>query len=303
MTHLKLEQILEFSYFSVITICFVLLWGGMSVWGEENKSFPNSDFVASAKKLSDLVSDKEILNLMNVPIEITKQKLETNVRFISLNESREHFTAQHEKILKTEFEFIKFNLLRGFTKKVTLIWYDEEGFNPELLKYVQQGKEYVDDGRHKHVYEISNNEDMIYWKSALSSDIIRPHHASNIGFGHGFGGFAPIPPHGILFETDKEKIFIGIHLTGFYLGEWNIYNYNDAKLDHSKTFYWPDLALFLDYYSKKNNLPKYPRLNFNTLSGEGLTSNPHPVWKQKNNNKIDEEIDNDQNEIPEEDIH
>jgi hypothetical protein len=304
MMHLKSEQILqeilEFPYFSTIIICFVLLWGGVSVRGEENKSSSNSDFVASARKLSDLVSDKDILSFMNPTFEFKNRNYTTP--FVPLNESRERFIAWNEEILKTEFEFIKFNLLRGFTKKITLIWYNEEGFNPELLECVKKGKKYIDDGRHKHVYEISNNEDMTYWKHALASDIIRPLHASNIVFGHGFGGFAPIPPHGILFETDKEKKFIGILLTGFYLGEWNIYDYNEARLDKSKIFYWPDLALFLDYYSKKNNLPKYPRLYLDTLSGKGLTSNP-PIWKQKNNNETDEKIDNDQDEIQEEYIH
>jgi hypothetical protein len=205
--------------------------------------------------------------------------------FVMPQDELEHlFLHRCEIWKKNEYEFIRFNILRGIAQNIKLIWYNEEGLVMEIAQSLQEKKEYVYGDDRKFQYElIPDTEDFKNWTEALSSRIIRSFHSSVTGSSFGYGPNAPFPPHGIFLKTKNEKVFIGITRFGFHLGEWKGNN-----IDQSKLFYSPDLALFLDDYVKKNKLQNFPKIYINMLSGKDVIQSQIEAYqyrKQKAKNK------------------
>jgi hypothetical protein len=235
-------------------------------------------------KLSHLLSEKEMLCVVKWLDTITGpgepiKKLEDFI--IPQDELKSLFFQKCDISLEKEYEFIKLNLLRGIAKKVTIVWYSEEGLLEEITKHVLEEKEFIYDEKREHRHEILDDESIKNARIALNSYIVRLSNSSTMVSGIGYG-IHPFPPHGILFETDKEKFFIGITRFGFHLGSWK-----NNKIDQSKLFYWPELSLFLDDYIKKNKLQDFPQINLDVLSGKDAIQSQiegYQYRKQKENN-------------------
>jgi hypothetical protein len=276
-----------FHFFSVIINFFTLfvLVIVVNVFGDEPHGDNSNNFNFPVSSLSRLVSDDEIHLLVNGwkthSMGGQKPKKLSDIP-VTPTESRKQFNHGRELIFEKEYEFIKFNLLRGLAQKISIVWYNEEGLESEITKYLQEEKNYVYDEKRRHSHEVLNSKDMRDWKIALSVEFFRHFYSSTSGGGIGYGANLPIPPHGIIFETDNEKVFIGITRFGFLLGSWK-----GNKIDQSKLFYSPELALFLDDYVKKNKLQNFPKINIDVLSGKNAIQSRiegYQYRKQKENN-------------------
>jgi hypothetical protein len=265
---------------------FIILLIPTLVFSEEN--IISNEFDKLSDILVDYISDREKNFLVSEAKEFTlceQDSLKTdNIKLQQLEKSKKIIVDQYKDIQKRDFEFVKFNLLRGLSKRVTLIWY----FESNIDKYsLNPNQEYTSNENEQYTYEIRDKNEMVNWHIAISSPIIRNFYSSVSGGSFGGSKNSPIPHHGILFETDKEKIFIGITRFGFHFGRWE-----GNKIDQSKLFYSPNLSLFLDDCIKKNKLQNFPKIYIDILSGKDIIQSQiegYQYRKQEENNMENED--------------
>ena len=114
----------------------------------------------------------------------------------------ERFASWNSDIQEMELEFMKFNLLRGLAKKITLQWYEQE--EAEVV-WCRSDTEYVPNDEKLRTHVIVDNEDLLRGHAALSSAIIRATGTFGPPGGIGSSPGAPISHHAIIFETDKDE--------------------------------------------------------------------------------------------------
>jgi len=221
-------------------------------------AFPVSE--RAAIKLTDFVSDSEVDVMVHKWLSIghieALQRPELQHAFLN-----ERFISWNLGTQELEREFIRFHLLRGLAKKVTLRWYDKK-------EWIQIAEEYVPNDDNLRTHVIVDEEELLRWRTALSSPIFRcaysfgPH--SHLDGSMTTWRGVPIPHNAIVLETDKEKIFIGITSNGFHLGMWE-----SNRIVYARIFYCPELAWCLDDYVKKYKLEDFP-VPVDYLSGEAI---------------------------------
>jgi hypothetical protein len=216
--------------------------------------------------LSDCISDKEIKSITNRDPSEVLERAELN----------KLLTPRLCSAIELESDFVKFNFLRSFAKHVTLVWYDEKKEN-EFAK--TSSARYIPNDDHKYTHNVNSPNEIERWKTSLFHTILRYFHASNVGVGFGYGINQPIPPHGIVFDTDKEKVFVGITQFGFHLGKWN-----SNQFDQRKLFFSPELALCLQDYVKKHKLQHFPKIEVDVLSGKFFIQSQYDSYHFRQSN-------------------
>jgi len=161
-------------------------------------------------------------------------------------------------VLQNELDVMRFNLLRSVVPQtVALQWYDRGEIQPGVMFKPE------DAIRRTHIIE--NAEDFLKWRNALWAPIIRNSEAVNSG--GGLGTTYRLPPPVIIFETDKQKVFIRITPFGFYFdfGESISFAQTTSRLFHS-----PALAMRLREHVEKHNLESedFPAVRVDRLSGK-----------------------------------
>jgi len=271
-------------------VCVTALYFIIACFVVESAYSQQNDFLRvfeyPSKRLVDSVTDNEVHLLVNrwqtlglggqVP-----RKLEDIP--VTPGESRAKLIQDGTVILKAEHDFIKFSLLRGLAKSIKLVWYDENGMQEEVSKSFLEGKGLIYNETRKALREIPHDcEDFENWAAAISSPIIRYFSPLTTISGIGLGPTSPIPPHGIIFDTEKESVFIGITPFGFHLGSWD-----GNKIYQAKLFYSPELALCLDDYVKKHNLQKFPKIYVDGLTGKDMIQSQIESYDSWKNEKDD----------------
>jgi hypothetical protein len=213
--------------------------------------------------LSDCMSDEE-MNFITNPFKMVLPEGLDSVRLLNL---------RLRGVIELESDFVKFNFLRSLAKHFTLVWYDEEK-EKEFAK--SSSKRYVCNDAHKYTHNVNNTDEIERWKTSLCRAILRYFHASNSGVAFGYGINQPIPPHGIVFDTDKEKVFVGITQFGFHLGKWN-----SNQFDQRKLFFSPELALCLQDYVKKHKLQHFPKIEVDVLSGKFFIQSQYNAYQYR----------------------
>jgi hypothetical protein len=209
--------------------------------------------------LADSLGKEEMIRLMTQTTFMPDPNAPNGIRIMkriekSYEESKTDFLRRYSRESSFEFEFVKFNLLRTFAKKITIIWYSGIKERPRFLKADEPNE------NQSHTHEVVDEKDLAQWCSILSSSpIYRKFYAA----GMVSISDIPISPHGIIFETEKEKVFIGITWLGFNLGRWES---NETSIP--RIFYCPKLALFLKDYIDKHQLKDFPRIYTDILSGK-----------------------------------
>jgi len=247
----------------VFAVPLLFFWETESLLSEEGASL---HFDMTPFKLTDVLSDSEmkvwgqILVAGGIGPEAEQRRTEMQRPEVYKPFLEERFILGSSRIGELESAFMKFNLLRTVAKKVTLRWYEEEEWDSTTENYVPNAEKL-------RTHIVVDNEDLLRWRSVLSSAaMLRGSTASP--FASSRGGWrthpsAPLPHHAIVFETDKEKVFIGITRMGLHLGEWE-----GNKIDGARIFFSPELALCLDDYIKKHKLENFPATSVDALSGK-----------------------------------
>ena len=145
--------------------------------------------------------------------------------------------------------FMGYNLLRGHIKQIYFAWQE---YNPQELVIYQ-----IDMTFAQELERAIRDSIFRQFQSWSLRSTLELHKHSNRQL------------KGIIIETDKHYIFIGITSEhGFHLGRWNVFDNVDNK-EQSLYFYSPSLS-----YALKAYLNKYPirgfsnQLNYGVLSGE-----------------------------------
>ena len=171
-------------------------------------------------------------------------------------------------------EFAEFNLLKCFSKRITLIYYKKQN----ILSPQAHPWDFSVDDSDCIKFIIDDSDELVLWQKALKNTFSRkftsPFTPRSIASSQ--KDFL-LHPFGIIIETDKREVFIWITNFGFHLGSWENNGFN-----FDREFYFPDLALVLIQYLEDHSLVPVsgisqdstklylPQIPFEFLAGAGL---------------------------------
>jgi len=212
-----------------------------------------------------ILSEEEIQSIVHLPINKERNNISKEKYFSESN---------IEKRNQIEKDFGNFNLLRNFANKITIIYFKNQKPKPDHNS--SSPWKFTVDESHYDKYVIEDENELLEWKNALSASIIR-----EITSPFEYYGVGSNDPEwlwdalGIIFETDKEKVFIWVTDFAFYLGSWE-------NFDFDRRFYSPELAFVLVKYIEKHSLnDQLPTLLYDGLAGKHLFRSMRQIERDK----------------------
>jgi hypothetical protein len=222
---------------------------------------------ATMKNIFELLSTEEIQRAAELPYRSGYGSLE------------DYFSdANIAKRVIVENDFQNFNLLRNFTKKITIQYFK----NTKRSQTSNMPYNITVDDSDCIEFDIDNEKDLQEWDAGLKASYFRRTVTplSYVGYGSSDPDWKWQALR-IILESDKNKVFIWITDFGFYLGSWET-----EPFDAARFFYSPELAFVLVKYIEEHSLNNVlPQINYDVFAGKHLFKSMCEIEEEKAWNK------------------